>query len=144
MSKPFNFTRSPEDAATYAKWRRGMCIFYGCVGLFVVGIFSCGPLFASGFSIGRQLICVTDPQISGHPLHLMKPSASSQSSAQRPELDRRRTRAPRWSYNQQAQWGAPRQVGAEVRQNPGANTPAEGPLSGVKPPRRPLGGLGWF
>jgi hypothetical protein len=39
MSKPFNFTPSPEDAATYAKWRRGMCIFYGCVGLFVVGIF---------------------------------------------------------------------------------------------------------
>jgi hypothetical protein len=39
MSKRFNFEHSPEDKATYAKWRRGMCIFYGCIGLAVAGIF---------------------------------------------------------------------------------------------------------
>jgi len=38
MSKHFNFKGSPEDAATYARWRRGMCIFYGCIGLVVAGI----------------------------------------------------------------------------------------------------------
>jgi hypothetical protein len=45
MSKPFNFKRSPEDAATYAKWRRGMCIFYGCIGLVVASV-----LLAAHFS----------------------------------------------------------------------------------------------
>jgi hypothetical protein len=45
MSKPFNFKRSLEDAATYAKWRRGVFIFYGCIGLAVVGI-----VFAGHFS----------------------------------------------------------------------------------------------
>jgi hypothetical protein len=39
MSKPSYLKRSPEDAATYAKWRRGMCIFYGCIGLVVAGVF---------------------------------------------------------------------------------------------------------
>jgi hypothetical protein len=66
MSRPFNFKRSPEDAATYAKWRRGMCIFLRmhrpCGGKCL----SCGPLFAPSFSIGRQLICVTGFPISGH------------------------------------------------------------------------------
>jgi hypothetical protein len=39
MSKPFHFKRSPEDEATYAKWRRGMCVFYGCIGLVVTSVF---------------------------------------------------------------------------------------------------------
>jgi hypothetical protein len=39
MGKPFNFKRSPEDAATYAKWHRGICIFYGCIGLVVASVF---------------------------------------------------------------------------------------------------------
>jgi hypothetical protein len=39
MSKPFDFKRSPEDAATYFKWRRGMCIFYGCISLVVASVF---------------------------------------------------------------------------------------------------------
>ena len=38
MSTPFNFNRSPEDEKTYAKWRRGVVIFYGCIGLAVVGV----------------------------------------------------------------------------------------------------------
>jgi hypothetical protein len=28
-----DFKRSPEDQATIAKWRRGMLMFYGSVGL---------------------------------------------------------------------------------------------------------------
>jgi hypothetical protein len=36
MSKPFNFNRSPEDEATYAKWRRGVVMFYGCIGLVAI------------------------------------------------------------------------------------------------------------
>jgi hypothetical protein len=36
MRKQFNFKRSPEDEATYAKWRRAVIIFYGCVGLVAV------------------------------------------------------------------------------------------------------------
>jgi hypothetical protein len=36
--KPVNFERSPEDKATYAKWRRGMFIFYGSIGLVAVAV----------------------------------------------------------------------------------------------------------
>jgi hypothetical protein len=36
MNKPLNFNRSPEDEATYAKWRRGVAMFYGCVGLVAI------------------------------------------------------------------------------------------------------------
>jgi hypothetical protein len=36
MSKLFN--RSPEHEATYAKWRRGVLIFYGCIGLAATAI----------------------------------------------------------------------------------------------------------
>jgi hypothetical protein len=37
MNRP-SFKRSPEDEATYAKWRRGMFIFYGSIGLVAVAI----------------------------------------------------------------------------------------------------------
>jgi hypothetical protein len=30
---------SPEDEATYVKWRRGMVIFYGSIGLVAVAAF---------------------------------------------------------------------------------------------------------
>jgi hypothetical protein len=33
------FAGSPEDKATYAKWRRGIVIFYGSVGLVAVAVF---------------------------------------------------------------------------------------------------------
>jgi hypothetical protein len=36
MSKPFNFKRSPEDKATYAKWRNAVLTFYGCISLVAV------------------------------------------------------------------------------------------------------------
>jgi hypothetical protein len=36
MNKPFKFIRSPEDVATYARWRRRMLIFYGSVGLIAI------------------------------------------------------------------------------------------------------------
>jgi hypothetical protein len=36
MNKPFDFNRSPEDQATYAKWCRGVVIFYGCIGLLAI------------------------------------------------------------------------------------------------------------
>jgi hypothetical protein len=34
MNRPFN--RTPEDEAIHAKWRRGVFIFYGCIGLVVI------------------------------------------------------------------------------------------------------------
>jgi hypothetical protein len=33
------FASSSEDEATYAKWRRGMVIFYGSMGLVAVAVF---------------------------------------------------------------------------------------------------------
>jgi hypothetical protein len=33
------FANSPEDEATYVKWRRGMMIFYGSIGLLAVAVF---------------------------------------------------------------------------------------------------------
>jgi hypothetical protein len=36
--KDLTFRRSPEDEATYVKWRRGIFIFYGGVGLAVAGV----------------------------------------------------------------------------------------------------------
>ena len=38
MNKSFDFKRSPEDAATFRKWRRGMAIFYGSIGLMVTAV----------------------------------------------------------------------------------------------------------
>jgi hypothetical protein len=35
MNRSFDFKRSPEDKATFRKWRRGMVMFYGGVGLVV-------------------------------------------------------------------------------------------------------------
>jgi hypothetical protein len=32
----FDFKRSPEDEATLRKWRRGMVMFYGSIGLVVM------------------------------------------------------------------------------------------------------------
>jgi hypothetical protein len=50
MSKRFNFKRSPEDEATYAKWRRAVLIFYGCIGLVAVAIaqYSGAPVQLAG------------------------------------------------------------------------------------------------
>jgi hypothetical protein len=36
MNRPFEFRHSPQDAATFRRWRRGMAMFYGSVGLLVV------------------------------------------------------------------------------------------------------------
>jgi hypothetical protein len=36
MSKPLR--NSPEDEAIYAKWRRGVFIFYGCTALAVTAV----------------------------------------------------------------------------------------------------------
>jgi hypothetical protein len=33
MSSSFDFKRSPEDEATFRKWRRGMVVLYGSIGL---------------------------------------------------------------------------------------------------------------
>jgi hypothetical protein len=33
MNRSFDFKRSPEDEATLRKWRRGMVMFYGSIGL---------------------------------------------------------------------------------------------------------------
>jgi hypothetical protein len=33
MLKPRESPWSPEDQATYVQWRRGVTIFYGCIGL---------------------------------------------------------------------------------------------------------------
>jgi hypothetical protein len=38
MSKSSTFKRSPEDESTYAKWRRGVFIFYMCVGLVTASV----------------------------------------------------------------------------------------------------------
>jgi hypothetical protein len=38
MSYRFNFNNSPEDKATYVKWRRAVGIFYGCIGLVAVAV----------------------------------------------------------------------------------------------------------
>jgi hypothetical protein len=51
MSKPSNFKRSPADAATYAKWRRGICIFYGCIGLVMAGVFLAAHLSRLAFQL---------------------------------------------------------------------------------------------
>jgi hypothetical protein len=33
-----DFTRSPVDGATFRKWRRGMAMFYGLIGLVVMAV----------------------------------------------------------------------------------------------------------
>jgi hypothetical protein len=38
MMRPFDFKRSPEDEATFRKWRRGMVTFYACIGLVVTAV----------------------------------------------------------------------------------------------------------
>lgn len=38
MNKPFDFSHSPQDAATFRKWRRGMAMFYATVGLLVAAM----------------------------------------------------------------------------------------------------------
>jgi hypothetical protein len=38
MNKPFDFRLSPQDAATFRRWRRGMVVFYGSVGLLVAAV----------------------------------------------------------------------------------------------------------
>jgi hypothetical protein len=35
MSNSFDFKHSPRDEATFRKWRRGMVMFYGGIGLAV-------------------------------------------------------------------------------------------------------------
>jgi hypothetical protein len=47
MSKPFR--RSPEDEAIYAKWRRGVLIFYGCIGLAVITVAAVARLSGVAF-----------------------------------------------------------------------------------------------
>jgi hypothetical protein len=36
MNRSSDFKRSPEDAATFRTWRRGMVMFYGAIGLVVM------------------------------------------------------------------------------------------------------------
>jgi hypothetical protein len=36
IHEPNKYAPSPEDRATYVKWRRGILIFYGCIGLTAV------------------------------------------------------------------------------------------------------------
>jgi hypothetical protein len=38
MSRSFDFKHSPEDEATLRKWRRGMAMFYGTIGLVVMAV----------------------------------------------------------------------------------------------------------
>jgi hypothetical protein len=51
--KPFDFERSPEDQATIAKWRRGVLMLYGTIGLALIAVVAAAhiahvaPLFAS-------------------------------------------------------------------------------------------------
>ena len=51
--KPFDFERSPEDQATIAKWRRGVLMLYGGIGLALIAVVTAAhiahvaPLFAS-------------------------------------------------------------------------------------------------
>jgi hypothetical protein len=33
MNSPFDLERSPEDETTFRKWRRGLVVFYGAIGL---------------------------------------------------------------------------------------------------------------
>jgi hypothetical protein len=33
MNSPFDLKRSPEDETTFRKWRRGLVMFYGAIGL---------------------------------------------------------------------------------------------------------------
>jgi hypothetical protein len=37
-SKPSSYKSSPEDEATYAKWRRGVFIFYVSIGFTGLGV----------------------------------------------------------------------------------------------------------
>jgi len=39
---------TPEDQATYAKWRRGVLAFYGCVGLVSLATFGAHQLVKDG------------------------------------------------------------------------------------------------
>jgi hypothetical protein len=36
MYKPRDFVWSSEDRAEYAKWRRGVFVVYGCIGLVAI------------------------------------------------------------------------------------------------------------
>jgi hypothetical protein len=36
--RPYDFKQSPEDQATVARWRRGVLMFYGSIGLILVAV----------------------------------------------------------------------------------------------------------
>jgi hypothetical protein len=36
MNRSSDFKRTPADEATFRKWRRGMVMFYGCIGVVVM------------------------------------------------------------------------------------------------------------
>jgi hypothetical protein len=38
MNGSFDFEGSPQDEATFRKWRRGMVVLYGSVGLFLTAV----------------------------------------------------------------------------------------------------------
>jgi hypothetical protein len=50
MNRPFDFRHSPQDAATFRRWRRGMALFYGSVGLLVAAV-----LIAAHFAVALHV-----------------------------------------------------------------------------------------
>jgi hypothetical protein len=69
----FNWTE--EDRRAYAKWRRGMAAFYGCVALIVFGLFALSQwwrvapdeardrqAWSAGLQGGRQVKPASAPQ----------------------------------------------------------------------------------
>ena len=48
---------TPEDRATYAKWRRRVLVFYGCAGLILLATFGAYRLIKDG--PGRMIGAIT-------------------------------------------------------------------------------------
>jgi hypothetical protein len=71
-----NYNWTEEDRHTYAEWRRGMAVFYGCIALIVFGLFALsqrwrGPTdeaqdrqtWSAGLQGDRQVKPATAPQL---------------------------------------------------------------------------------
>jgi hypothetical protein len=55
--RPYDFKQSPEDQATVARWRRGVLMFYGSIGLILVAVMTVAHVahIAIQFASRRQV-----------------------------------------------------------------------------------------
>jgi hypothetical protein len=56
---------TPQDEATFVKWRRGFLIFYGCAGLILLTMFGALYLAHGGASGSTSFASTTAPPAAG-------------------------------------------------------------------------------